>query len=134
CPTTTGTPSGPVGDTTPPVISNVKTRQDGKGGVDVSATITDNIAVASAALWWNGQEFAMTLTGTNRYEARINPAETNGQLRDYSIIAVDTSGNVVVWHSSKAARISYTNSIAMKNKGGALEPVNTALGSFYTQH
>lgn len=134
CPTTTGTP-GPVGDIIPPVITNVmKPRQDGKGRAVFGATITDNVAVASATLWWNGRGYPMQLIRTNWYEAAIDK-DANGELRDYSITAVDTSGNVGQWHSSQAARIRYTDLAGLKkNTGSAIEPVNTAIGSFYTQH
>lgn len=129
-----GTIPPPAGDTTPPVISNVSWRQDGAGRVVVKATITDNESVASATLLWNGREYPMQLTGTNQYEAVVDQ-DLNGVLRDYSIIAVDPSGNVGQWHSSQAARIRYTNMAGLKkNTGSALEPVNTALGNFYSQH
>jgi RHS repeat-associated protein len=132
CPTD-GTPPVP-GDTILPVISKVDFRQDGNGRAVVIATITDNVAVAGAWLWWNGHEYPMQLTGSDRYEAVIG-RDLNGALRDYSILAVDTSGNVGEWHSTKAARIAYSSMAGIaKNTGSALEPVNTAVGSFYSQH
>src|SRR6185436_5643979 len=88
CPSS-GTPA-PVGDTIPPVISNVSWRQDGAGRTVVMATITDNVAVAAASLWWNNQEFPMQRTNGNRYQVVV-PVEPNGVVRHFQITAVDPS-------------------------------------------
>ncbi len=135
CPTTTGTPP-PVGDSIPPVISNVSWRQDGAGRTNVKATITDNVSVAAASLWWNGQEYPMQLTGGNTYQTAV-PQNPNGVVGRFRITAVDPSGNIGFWPDSgtQAERILYTNWAGlMKNIGSAMEPVNTALGSFYSRH
>ena len=126
----------PPSDTIPPVISNVSWRQDGAGRTVIKATITDNVAVSAASLWWNDQEYPMQLTGGDLYQTVV-PQNPNGVVGQFRITAVDPSGNIGYWPDSgtQAERIRYTIWAGLKkNTGSAMEPVNTALGSFYTQH
>jgi RHS repeat-associated protein len=124
-------------DIIPPVISDVSWRQDGAGSTIVMATITDNVAVAAASLWWNGQEYPMQLMGPDRYYA-IVPQEPNGVTGNFRITAVDPAGNLACWPpdcGTQDERIRYLIWAGLKaNTVMAGEPVNTATGSFITQH
>jgi YD repeat-containing protein len=124
-------------DTIPPTISDVYWRQNGKGQMVVEATVTDNVAVAAVSLWWNGQEYSMSLIGPDRYTAVI-PTQLNGLVGNFRITAVDPSGNLGFWPASgltQEERIRYNQWAGQKrNTRSDGEPVNTATGSFYTQH
>ncbi len=88
-------------DMTKPQISSIgidKLTPTDTDTVTVSATITDNVAVANATLYYRVDsgawtEVSMTATG-NLYSAQI-PAQPAGSTVEYYIRAYDTSGNYV---------------------------------------
>jgi len=122
-------------DTVPPTVSDVWWRQDGAGSTLVMATITDNVAVASALLWWNGLAFTMWVDGDQYYA--IVPGELNGVVGHFRIEAMDSSGNVGYWPDgggTQAERVRYTNYAGAKeNTTTAFDPVNTATGNVFVQ-
>jgi RHS repeat-associated protein len=124
-------------DTIPPTISNVIPRQDGAGKIVISALITDNVKVAAASVWWNNQEFPMQNTDGDRYQVVIS-TQLNGIKGNFRITAVDPTGNVGYWPGeglTRQEKIRYTNWAAQKKNTLSLsEPVNTAIGNFYSFH
>ena len=112
----------------------------------VSATITDNVAVAQAILWWQRnrsvwQSAAMTSAPASAlYSANIAAPGTNGDLFVYQIEAVDAAG----WRSTNGphrfdvsvaalavAPAGLTNILVIENTvtGRVLQIANTGGGS-----
>lgn len=91
---------GHSNDVTSPLISNLMREPDlptANQPVTVRATITDDVAVASATLVYTTAagptETAMTSMGQDRYEAQI-PGFPNATLVEYAVRATDGDGQV----------------------------------------
>lgn len=126
----------PGGDKEPPIISNVQVWHDGNGNVLISATVTDNVAVAAVRLLTNIGEFMMLNGGGDDYTVTLNGLG-GGTTLEFRIHAVDTSFNNAFWPSSGVNQVK----INRTGQAGFLpwitqvaEPVSLPLGNFATRH
>lgn len=88
-------PAGPPADTEPPVIHSVDRWLDGNGGSMFRAHVTDNVAVASVVLVFNGTNVQMQPVSVDLYEAVVSVPLN--QISSWQVVAVDTSGNPAVF-------------------------------------
>jgi beta propeller repeat protein len=91
-----------ISDPNSPEISNIRTTEIALGkGIEVTTTVTDNIAVDRVILHYKGtgdSEFGkieMVLVSGNDYSATIPPQSEAGTIT-YSIQAIDTNGNTLI--------------------------------------
>jgi len=124
-------------DLIPPVIADVSDWPDGEGGFVVEATVTDNVAVATVDLYYNGNIVPMVPIGGDRYRAVVRGVP-HGTKVSYYIFATDTSGNVAYWPTNgnpEQFRIAYTNWMGKHPYDKpVLEPVSSGLGPFFYQN
>ena len=132
----------PPRDTTPPVIHYMDLFQDGNGLVEVRALVTDNRAVGTVTLTFNGASYPMQDLGGGIYRSGRLQAPRSGT-NTYRIHATDTSGNAADFPASGVISVpagesrSFGSSI-FKNgcpcgyTGTAGDPVNTQNGNFTT--
>jgi RHS repeat-associated protein len=89
----------PVADTTPPVIHNLDLTPLSGGGYYAETNVTDNMAVDSVALIFNGASYSMKSIGTTLYGVVIPSGPLSGS-NTFKVYAVDTSGNEAWFPSS----------------------------------
>ncbi|MCL6579391.1 MAG: hypothetical protein K6T73_08400 [Candidatus Bathyarchaeota archaeon] len=99
-----------VGDIEPPVIIFVPPTPINGSVINVTyvyvnTTITDNVAVDTAILSWNGINFTMAGTGPNYY---LNMTSLADGLYIYRVFANDTSNN---WNVSETRYVTVNTSI-----------------------
>lgn len=130
----------PPPDTTPPVIHYMDVFQDGMGGVYVESQVTDNRAVATVDLTFNGSVYPMQLVGTNLYGVAIPNGPSRGT-NTYRIHATDPSGNASDFPSSgplaiPASQSGHFGQSALCDgcgngyNGSIGDPVNTQNGNY----
>lgn len=124
----------PSRDTVPPVIHYVDIFQDGLGGVLVEANVTDNYAVGTVELIFNGDTYEMAQTGDDIYGYAISDGPTSGE-NSYRIHAIDTAGNEAWFPKNKslsnpASHAGHFGADAYCYAGNCGDPVNTQNGNF----
>ncbi|GAB4206675.1 MAG: hypothetical protein OHK0022_34000 [Roseiflexaceae bacterium] len=130
----------PPPDTTPPTIHYMDLFQDGMGRVAVIALVTDNRAVATVTLEFNGASLPMILVRGNQYEVAIPNGPRTGT-NTYRIHAVDTSGNAAYFPTDGVISVSasqarnfgssiFKNGCPCGYAGTVGDPVNTQNGNF----
>jgi hypothetical protein len=131
-----GTPAGtpvPGADILPPVISDIQVWHDGEGNVVISALVTDNVKVAAVTLVTSVGSLAMTLGDDGRYYAILSKLKSGTKL-DFSIWAVDTSGNETL-AGPQQVKINFTGQAGLLPwTTMAGEPISLPLGNFVTRH
>ncbi|PDV97794.1 RHS repeat-associated core domain-containing protein [Candidatus Chloroploca asiatica] len=95
----------PEADTTPPTIHYLDIFQDGMGGIEVRALVTDNRAVARVDLTFNGTVYPMQALGGDLYGFALANGPTRGN-NEYRVYAVDTSGNDAYFPSGGPLAVS----------------------------
>ena len=99
----------------PPTITNIRRNPiivDGITAPVITATITDDTAVASATLYYavgyNNNNFtAVQMTANGNVYGKFIPVQTPGTIVKYFIRAVDNSGNVIDAPDSLASTSAY---------------------------
>jgi len=83
-------------DTTDPVINSISDSPDPiyrSQTINITANITDNVAVDTALLEFEGTNYTMNLSISTYYYDQLDTSGLNVQTYDYTIYANDTSGN-----------------------------------------
>jgi RHS repeat-associated protein len=139
-------PPAPI-DNQKPVIHNVD-RFMSNGQSNFRAKVTDNVAVASVVLIFNGQNVEMTPIGGDIYEATV-PVPL-AQISNWQVVAIDTTGNMAVFPPGTKLDIRgyvsrnlgssnlacHTGACNPGSQLGAVDPINTdpSNGNFSYSH
>ena len=132
----------PPPDTTPPVIHYMDLFQDGNGQVEIRALVTDNRAVGTVEVIFNGTSYPMHDIGGGIYSSGRLSASRFGT-NTYRIHATDTSANAADFPSSGVISVpagesrsfgkdTFKNGCPCGFTGTEGDPVNTQSGDFTT--